>query len=32
MPIPSTDDLSIGVLPGFFALAFLNLVFSPTFP
>jgi hypothetical protein len=32
MPIPSTDDLSTGVLPGSFALAFLDLVFRPTFP
>jgi hypothetical protein len=32
MPIPSTDDLSTGVLPGSFALAFRDLVFRPTFP
>ena len=32
MPIPFTDDLSTGVLPGSFALAFLDLVFGPTFP
>ena len=32
MPIPSTDDLSTGVLPGSFAVAFLNLAFRSTFP
>lgn len=28
----ATDDLSTGVLPGSFALAFLDLVFRPAFP
>jgi hypothetical protein len=28
----ATDDFSTGVLPGSFALAFLDLVFRPTFP
>ena len=32
MPIPSTDDLSTGVLTGSIALAFLDLIFRPTFP
>lgn len=32
MPIPSTDDLSTGVPVGSIALAFLDLIFRPTFP